>query len=114
MINPYSRQGYVKASRRAARELVENHGLKQSDFVTLRQCRREGNEPSLGVGWIYPKTWARGPHWLNARCLPAGAVIYWPDGVDCTGEGHDPVCAVYLLNEIEAWDAYYEEEGLPR
>lgn len=108
-----TRGEWIRRTRRARDLLIERHGYRPEHFVEIEP----GDNPTLGMFHLYQPSWAvRGFRnnkpldWVEERRIPAGLILHWPEGFDCTGEAHDPHDPVMLLAEAEHYASLAEEE----
>jgi hypothetical protein len=108
-------EDWIRQSASARDRLIAEHGMRPDFFHVVE----EDDEPCLGWAPIYPKEWGEGivfdpdgtlvTGWVRYDAVPVGLVLYWPPGIDVTGEAFDPDDPILYLQHLEMWEKFSPE-----
>lgn len=106
---------WVGRGKTARDLLVAAYGYRARDFVVVDAALRDSIGISLGWRPEYPRDWqdqfmGQRWNWVAERAIPLGLHLYWPEGVDFTGEGYDAADPIFLLNEVLFWELMSDDE----
>lgn len=101
-----TRGEWIRRSRRARDLLISRHNFNPDDFHIVDTSA--GDAPCLRMSPLYPRSWAdrigrfgQPIDFVDERRIPSGLILLWPEGVDHSGEAHDPLDPILILEDCE-------------
>lgn len=105
---------WISRTKTARDLLVGAYGYRANEFVTIDDSLRNDG---ICLGWhhAYPRSWrdsfrGRPLSWLAESAIPTGLTLYWPDGIDITGEGYDADDPIFVLSDVMLWENLTDED----